>query len=98
MSIAKCATSELNVNLVQLKVELRDTDIKRTIILPEDVSLAKFASIIMEVFGWNGCHLWEYERGRNIRYAIPDGADAERAWPSQNSTRLAAAVVKAQWA
>lgn len=73
----KNSTSEMNVNLVQLKIELKETNIKRTIIIPDDVSLDKCASIIMEVFGWNGCHLWEYDRGRNIRYAIPDGADAD---------------------
>lgn len=63
--------------LVQLKIELRDTDIKRTIIIPEDISLDKCASVVMGVFGWHGGHLWEYNRGRYNRYAIPDGFDAD---------------------
>ena len=66
-------------NLAQFDIALRDTDLKRTIIIPADTDLYKCASIIMEVFGWHGCHSWEFAQGRNTRYAVPSDLDAELA-------------------
>ena len=60
-----------------LKIALRETDIARTVVVPDDVTLTDLSDAVMSIFGWHGGHLWEFQLGRNIAYAEPSEHDAD---------------------
>lgn len=56
-----------------LKIELLHTGIKRTVVLPDDISLAKLNDVIEAIIGWNGCYPWMFEKdGSVVCYAHED--------------------------
>jgi hypothetical protein len=57
----------------QLRIELKHVEplIWRRVLVPENVTLAKFHIILQGAMGWHGGHLHEYEIGR-LHYGIPD--------------------------
>lgn len=73
----KKASSARARKYMTLKIALRETDIARTVVVPDDVTLTELSDAIMDIFGWNGGHLWEFQLGRNIAYAEPSEYDAD---------------------
>lgn len=49
-----------------LKIELLHTGIKRTVVLPDDISLAKLNDVIQAVIGLNDCHPWVFEKDGSV--------------------------------
>lgn len=62
---------------ITLKIALRGTEIARTVVVPDDVTLMTFSSALNEIFGWHGGHLWEFQVGRDISYVEPSEYDSE---------------------
>ena len=60
-----------------LKIALCDTDIARTVVVPDDATLTDLSDAIRDIFGWHGGHIWEFRLGRNIAYAEPSEYDSE---------------------
>lgn len=49
-----------------LKIELRHTDIKRTVVLPEGITFARLNDVIEAIIGWNGCYPWMFEKDGSV--------------------------------
>lgn len=62
---------------ITLKVALIETDISRTVVVPDNLTLSDLSNVIMTMFGWLGGHLWEYEMGREVVYAEPSEYDED---------------------
>ena len=60
-----------------LKIELMGTDIKRTIVVPEHMTLEDLHDAIQSVMGWENAHLWHFtDRMRDgVIYELPHEDD-----------------------
>ena len=60
-----------------LKIELMGTDIKRTIVVPEHMTLEDLHDAIQSVMGWEDAHLWHFtDRMRDgVIYELPHDDD-----------------------
>ena len=60
-----------------LKIELTGTDIKRTIAVPEHMTLEDLHDAIQSVMGWEDAHLWSFTDGRRdgVIYELPHKDD-----------------------
>ena len=60
-----------------LKIELMGTDIKRTIVVPEHMTLEDLHDAIQSVMGWEDAHLWSFtdRRRDGIIYELPHEDD-----------------------
>ena len=52
--------------MICVKIELRDTDIRRTIIVPENLTLEDFSDVIQYAVGWDGSHPWKFCQGKDV--------------------------------
>ena len=59
---------------ITLEVKLQDLGYTRTIVIPDDLTMAKLANVIIDIFGFEGGHLWEYDMMNNP-IGIPSGMD-----------------------
>ena len=48
--------------MIRVKIEVRDTDIRRTIVIPEDLTLEDFSDVVQVAIGWDGSHPWQKTR------------------------------------
>ena len=67
----------------QIKLESKDYPISRTVVLPEECTLAFLHLVIQRVFGWLDYHLYEFTDKKGVRYIDPtdegsDDVDAPR--------------------
>ena len=51
---------------MMLKIELLHTGIKRTVVLPDDITFAKLNDVIEVIIGWNGCYPWRFEKDGSV--------------------------------
>lgn len=78
------ATARPSNRTYQIRISIAGSDpaIWRRVSLPGDVSLALLHSVVQLVFGWEDCHLHEFEaKGRrfaNVTYQPVEGASDER--------------------
>ena len=61
----------------QIKMESVDYPISRTVVLPDDCTLAFLHLVIQRVFGWLDYHLYEFTDAKGVRYIDPtdEGSD-----------------------
>jgi len=59
-------------DLFQLRVELRGTEVQRTVVLPSDCTLADLHEVIQDAMGWEDCHLYGFTVKKE-RYGPDDG-------------------------
>ena len=61
----------------QIKLESKDYPISRTVVLPEECTLAFLHLVIQRVFGWLDYHLYEFTDAKGVRYIDPtdEGSD-----------------------
>lgn len=52
--------------MVRVKIELSDSDIRRTVIIPENLTLEDFSYVIQYAVGWDGSHPWEFYQGKDL--------------------------------
>ena len=52
--------------MIRVKIELRDSEITRTLIVPGNLSLDDFSDVIQYAVGWDGSHPWEFYQGKDI--------------------------------
>ena len=52
--------------MIRVKIELRDTDIRRTIVIPENLTLEDFSDVVQVAIGWDGSHPWEFYQGKEV--------------------------------
>lgn len=57
---------KLDTGFMTLRIELLHTDIKRTVVLPGDTSLANLNDVIEAIIGWNGCYPWMFEKDGSV--------------------------------
>ena len=66
--------------LMKVKIELRETEIKRTVVVPARLTLDSFSHVIREALGWDGSHGWMFSQGRDLRW--PQGQDEDEDKPT----------------
>jgi len=69
--------------LIRVRIELRETGISRTVIVPSWLDLDSFSRVIREAIGWDGSHRWLYYQGRNLQWH--DGRTADEPKPKGNA-------------
>ena len=52
--------------MIRVKIELLDTNIRRTIVVPSNLTLENFAYVIQVAVGWDGSHPWEFYQGKDL--------------------------------
>lgn len=62
MRFESCYKWKLESGFMTLKIELLHTDIKRTVVLPDNISLANLSNLVDAIIGWNGCYPWKFEK------------------------------------
>lgn len=60
---------------VTLKIQLVDTDISRTIVVPDGWTMEKLSAAIQAAFGWQDCHLWVFNRDDGEEIGLPEMLD-----------------------
>ena len=55
-----------DTKMIRVKIELRDSDISRTVVVPGDLSLDDFSDVIQCAIGWDGSHPWEFFQGKEV--------------------------------
>lgn len=75
----------------QIKLESKDYPISRTVVLPEECTLAFLHLVIQRVFGWLDYHLYEFTDAKGVRYIDPtdDGSDEVDAPREVDATAVA---------
>ncbi len=63
------------MNYVKLKIELQDTDICRTIVVPDSWTMEKLSRGIQNLFGWMDEHLWAFTEKDGAEIALPTEKD-----------------------
>ena len=59
-----------------LKIELPPTNINRTIVVPQNMTLEDLHDAIQAVMGWEDAHLWSFSTGRDgVIYELPHEDD-----------------------
>jgi hypothetical protein len=59
-------------DLFQLRVELRGTEVQRTVVLPSDCTLEDLHEVIQDAMGWEDCHLYGFTVKKK-RYGPDEG-------------------------
>ena len=63
----------------QIKLESKDYPISRTVVLPEECTLAFLHLVVQRVFGWLDYHLYEFTDKKGVRYIDPTDEGSEEA-------------------
>lgn len=66
MRIVHLGAVKPGTKMIRVKIELRDTDILRTIVVPENLTLEDFSDVIQYAVGWDGSHPWEFYQGKDV--------------------------------
>ena len=58
---------------IKLKIELQETGIMRTIVVPQHMTLTDLHYAVQAVMGWEDAHLWHFmdKRRDGIIYELP---------------------------
>lgn len=64
------------VDMVKLKIELKDIGARRVVVVPRDLTLMSLHDVIQSLFGWEDCHLWMFSnnKDRNVWQPSDDGS------------------------
>ena len=62
---------------IKLKIELQETGIMRTIVVPQHMTLTDLHYAVQAVMGWEDAHLWHFmdKRRDGIIYELPHEDD-----------------------
>lgn len=84
------------MNFMQLKMESKQFPIVRTVVLPEECTLAFLHMVIQDAFGWLDYHLYEFTDAKGRRYIDPtdEGSELDDAKPVDATTVTLAKVFK----
>ena len=84
------------MNFMQLKMESKQFPIVRTVVLPEECTLAFLHRVIQDAFGWLDYHLYEFTDAKGRRYFDPtdEGSELDDAKPVDATTVALAKVFK----
>lgn len=66
MRFESCYKGKPESGFMTLKIELLHTNTKRTVVLPDDISLAELNDVIQAIIGFNDCHPWEFEKDGSV--------------------------------
>ncbi len=67
-----------DTKMMRVKIELRGTDIRRTIVVPGNLSLFHFSFVLQAAIGWDGDHEWKFYQGKDIDWFCDVNKDEPR--------------------
>jgi len=70
--------------MMRVKIEVRETEIKRTVVVPVRLTLDSFSDVIREAVGWDGSHGWMFYQGKDLRWPQGQEEDEDKptcSWP-----------------